>query len=73
MIDGRNVYDQAINDLIKQYNEVRKVSKEEGDDYRADSLLDYAYFKDSYRLTAVNLSNQKALDVVSRAIRQIVF
>ena len=24
-IDGRNVYDQPINDLIKQYDEVRKI------------------------------------------------
>ena len=27
-IDGRNFYDQPINDLIKQYDEVRKVSTE---------------------------------------------
>ena len=26
LIDGRNFYDQSINDLIKQYDEVRKVS-----------------------------------------------
>ena len=26
LIDGRNFYDQPINDLIKQYDEVRKVS-----------------------------------------------
>ena len=25
-IDGRNFYDQLINDLIKQYDEVRKIS-----------------------------------------------
>ena len=25
-IDGRNFYDQPINDLIKQYDEVRKIS-----------------------------------------------
>ena len=33
LIDGRNVYDQPINDLIKQYDEVRKVSTVHGDDY----------------------------------------
>ena len=26
LIDGRNVYDQPINDLIKQYNEIRKTA-----------------------------------------------
>ena len=36
-------------------------------------LLDYAYFKDNYRLTAVGLSKQKALDVNTRPIQQIVF
>ena len=32
-IDGRNFYDQAINDSIKQYDEVRKISTRQGDDY----------------------------------------
>ena len=36
-------------------------------------MLDYAYFKESYRLIAVDLSNQKALDAHSRAFQQIVF
>ena len=31
-IDGRNFYDQPINDLIKQRDEVRKVSTGQGDD-----------------------------------------
>ena len=44
-----------------------------GDDYTTSYLLDYAYFKDNYRLTAVDLSNQKALEADPRAIQQIVF
>ena len=35
--------------------------------------MDYAYFKDHYRLIAVDLSKQKALDADPRAIQQIVF
>ena len=62
LIDGRNFYDQPINDIIKQYDEVRKVSTGYGDDYTTGFLLDYAYFKDNYRLIAVYLSKQKALD-----------
>ena len=73
LIDGRNFYDQPINDLIKQYDEVRKVSTGNGDDYTTGFLLDYAYFKDNYRLIAVDLSKQKALDADPRAIQQIVF
>ena len=73
MIDGRNFYDQPINDLMKQYVEVRKVSAGQGDDYTTGSLLDYAYFKDHYRLIAVDLSKQKAFYADSRAVQQIVF
>ena len=43
--DGRNFYDQSINDLIKQYDEVRKVSAGQGDDYTTGCLLDFAYFE----------------------------
>ena len=73
MIDGRNFYDQPINDLIKQYDEVRNVSTAQGDDYTTGCLLDYAYFKDNYRLIAVDLSKQKALDADPRSIQEIVF
>ena len=73
MIDGRNFYDQPINDLIKQYDEVRKVSTGQGDDYTTGCLFDYAYFKNNYRLTVVDLSIWKALDADARAIQQIVF
>ena len=58
LIDGRNFYDQPINDLIKQYDKVRKVSTEYGDDYTTGCLLDYAYFKNHYKLIAVDLSKR---------------
>ena len=36
-------------------------------------MLDYAHFKNNYRLIAVCQSKQKALDADPRAIQQIVF
>ena len=71
--DGRNFYDQAINDSVKQYDEIRKISIGQGDDYTTDSLLDFAYFKEKCRLTAADLRKQKALDADLRAIQQIIF
>ena len=71
LIHGRNFYNQTINDIIKQYDEVRKISTGYGDDYTTGSLLDYAYF--NYRLIAVDLSKEKALDADARAIQQIAF
>ena len=32
LIDGRNFYDQPINDLLKQYDEIRKTATGQGDD-----------------------------------------
>ena len=71
-IDGRNFYDQPINDLIKQYDEVRKVSTGQGDDYTTGCLLDFTYFEKNYRLIAADLSKQKALDADSRAVQHII-
>ena len=59
LIDGRNFYDQPINDQIKKYYEVRKVKTGKGDDYTTGSLLDYYYFLKHYQLIAVDLSKQK--------------
>ena len=72
-IDGRNFYDEVINDSIKQYDKIRKISIGQGDDYTTGCLLDFAYFKEKYRLIAADLSKQKALDADSRAIQQIIF
>ena len=72
-IDGINFHDPPINDLIKQYDEVRKISIGQGDDYTTGCLLDLAYFKQNYRLIAADLSKQKVLDADSRAIQQIIF
>ena len=44
-IDGRNFYHQPIDDSFKQYNEIRKISTGQGDDYTTGCLLDFAYFK----------------------------
>ena len=44
-IYGRNFYDQPINDAIKQYDEVRKGSAGQGDDYTTVFFLDFFYLK----------------------------
>ena len=72
-IDETNFYDQSINDLIKQYDEIRKISTGQGDDYTTGFLLDYVYFKDDFRLITADLSKQKALDADPKAIQQIIF
>ena len=73
LIDGRNFYDQPINDSIRKYHEIRKIATGKGDNYAAGSLLDYDYFKNNYQLIAVDLSKQRELDADPRAIQQIEF
>ena len=73
MIDGKHFFDQQINDLIKQYDEVRKVSTGQGDYYAIRCSLDYAYFKDNYRLISVDLRKEKASDTGPNAIQKIAF
>ena len=46
-IDGMIFFDEPIKNLIKQHDEVRKVSTGQGDDYETGSLLDFAYFKEN--------------------------
>ena len=72
-IDGRNFYDQSTNDSIKQYDEIKKISTGQGDDYTTGCLWDFAYFIKICILIAVDLSKQKDLDAHSRAIQQILF
>ena len=73
LIDGRNFYDEPINDLIKQYDKIRKTVTAQRDVYTRKCLLDYQYFKDHYQIITVDLIKQKELDADSRAIPEIEF
>ena len=73
LIDGRNFYDQPINDSIRKYDEIRKIATGKGDNYVTGCLLDYDYFKRNYQLIAVDLSKQRELDADPRAIQHIEF
>ena len=73
MIDGRNVFDQPINSMNKTYENIRKIATGKGDDYATGCLLDSPYFKEDYKMIAVDLSRQNELDADSRAIQQINF
>ena len=73
IIDGRNFYDNPIESDIEKYRELKKVMIGKGEDYTTGSLLDYNYFKERYKLVAVDLSKQKELDADPRANQQIEF
>ena len=55
------------------YENIRKIATDKGDDYTTGCLLDYSYVKENYKLIAVDLSKQQALDADPRAIQRINF
>ena len=73
IISGENFFDQPIRDDKVTYENIRKIARGRADDYTTGCLLDYPYFKNSYRTIAVDLSKQQALDADPRAIQQINF
>ena len=59
--------------MNKTYENIRKIATGKGDDYTTGCLLDYPYFKDYYKMIAVDLSKQQELDADPRKIQQINF
>ena len=73
MIDGKNVFVQLVKNNKVTYENIRKIATGKGDDYTTGCLLDYIYFKNYYKMIAVDLSKQQALDADPKAIQQINF
>ena len=74
MINGENFFiDQPIKNNKVTHKNIRKIAAGHRDDYTTGCLSDYPYFKDSYKIIAVDLSKQQALDEDPRAIQQINF
>ena len=76
VINGENFFDQPIKNKKITYDNIRKIATGYGDDYTTGSLLDYfvrLYFIETYKMIAVDLSKQKALDFDPKAIQQINF
>ena len=73
MINSENFFDQPIKNNKVTYENIRKIATGQGDDYTTGCLLGYPYFANTYKMIAVDLSKQQALDADPRAIQQINF
>ena len=71
MIDSKNFFDQPVKNDKVTFENIRKITTGQGDDYTTCCLLDYSYFKDHYKMIAVDLSKEQALDADPKAIQQI--
>ena len=58
MIDEKKLFDQPVkNDLIT-YENIQNIATGQGDDSATVCLLDYDYFKNYYKTTAIDLNKQ---------------
>ena len=73
MKDGQNICDQPIKNDLRTYDNIPKSAIGQGNDNTAGCLLDYNYFKKYYKVIAIDLSKQQALDADPKAIQQINF
>ena len=73
MINGENFFNPPIKNNKVTYENIRKIAAGQRDDYTTGFLLDYSYFMNTYKVIAVDLSKQQALDADPRTIQQINF
>ena len=73
MIDGKCFFDQPAKNNKMTYENIRKVVTGQGDYYTTGCLLNYAYFRDTYKMIAIDSSKEQALDDDPKAIQQIDF
>ena len=52
---------------------IRKIATGQWDDYTAGCFLEYNYFKNYYKMIAIELSKQQAIDADLKTIQQIDF
>ena len=71
MVNWRNFFDHLIKNDLKAYDNIKKIAKGQGDDYTTGYLLDYPYFKNYYKLIAIDLSKQHNFDADPKAIQHI--
>ena len=72
MINGRNFFDQPVKIGIKHEN-LREIVIVQGDDHTAGCLLDYPYFRDNFKLIAIDLNKQQVLDADPKPYSKLIF
>ena len=59
LIDGKSFFDLSVKNEEKAYEKIIEINKNNDD--TTGNLLDFAYFKENYRLIAIDLSKQNKL------------
>ena len=62
-------FDQPDKSDSRRYDNIRKMSTGQRDDYATGCLLDYNYFQKYYKMIAIDLSKQQEHDSDPEAIK----
>ena len=66
MIDWKIFFDQLIKNDLTTYQNIQKVATGQEDNYAIGYVLDYNCFQNYYKMIAIDLSKQQALDADPR-------
>ena len=72
VINDENFFDQPIKNNKVTYDNIRKIATGQGDDYTTGCLLDYPYFKDTYKMIAVDLSKQQGSMLIQEQFNKLI-
>ena len=68
VIGGRSLFDQPGKNDLRTYDNIRKIDIGQDDDYTIGCLINYSYFKNYYKLIAIDLNKQQKLDADQKSI-----
>ena len=66
----KETFDQPAKNNIRTNDSIKKIAKSYRDDYSTGYLLAYPYFKNTYKMIAIDLRKQQGLSINPKAIRQ---
>ena len=66
-------FDQPLKYDQRAYDNIGKIMAVQGDDNATGCLHDYIYFKNYYKMIAIDFNKQQALGADPKAIQQIYF
>ena len=71
MIDGKSHFLTNSKNDTRTYDNIRKMATGQGDDYVTVCFIDCVCFKKYFKMIAIDISKQKALDANPKAIQQV--